>query len=419
MTAGPPPSPQALDDLTVLEISDEKGQLCGKLLADLGANVIKVEPPQGSATRRVGPFYADRPDINRSLYFWHYNTSKRSITLDLDTPDGRALFRRLARLADIVLESNPPGAMAGRGLGYEHLRQDNPQIIYCSITPFGQTGPWRDFKASDLTLMASGGQMGVCGYDPIDDPEDTPIAPGGGNAWHIGDHYAFVAVLLALYNRDLRGVGEYIDLSVHEAIALCTEGSFPEYVMTGENRERQTGRHAVAARSSPVQFQCKDGKYTNCFIPRITPEEWLRLVDWLDEHGLAGDLKDDRFLDPDALRAEMGRVLETIKRLCSLLTSDEIFHGGQQRKLPWTIIRAPSDIIDDPHLADRGFFVEVEHPELGKRFTYPGAPYLFHRTPWRIRRRAPLLGEDNVAVYHRELGLGLDKLNALAELGVV
>ena len=419
MTAQPATPPQALGDLRVLELSDEKGQLCGKLLADLGADVIKVEPPEGCSTRRIGPFYEDQPDHNRSLYFWHYNTSKRSITLNLDTPGGQQLFRRLARTADIVLESNAPGAMASRGLGYDELSRDNPRLIYCAVTPFGQSGPWRDFKASDLTLMASGGEMGICGYDLVDDPDDTPIAPGGGNAYHIGDHYAFVAILLALYNRDLRGNGEHIDLSIHEAIALCTEGSFPEYVMTGDNRDRQTGRHASALGSPPVQFKCKDGRYANCFIPRITPEEWLRLVEWLDENGVAGDLKDDRLLDPEVLRGEMGRVLDAVRSMCTRLTADELFHGGQQRKLPWTVVRAPSDIVDDPHLRDRGFFVEVEHPELGKRFTYPGAPYIFHGTPWRVRRRAPLLGEDNVAVYRREMGMDLATLNALSETGVV
>ena len=415
----PEPLPQALDDLRVLEISDEKGQLCGKLMADLGADVIKVEPPGGSAARRVGPFYQDRPDLNCSLYFWHYNTSKRSVTLGLDSPDGQGIFRDLARSADIVLESEAPGVMAARGLGYEQLRAMNPGLIYCSVTPFGQTGPWRDFKASELTLMASGGQMAVCGYDETDDPNDTPIAPGGGNAWHLGDHYAFIAILLALYYRDRRNVGQYVDLSIHDAIALCIENSFPDYIMTGLDQKRQTGRHGSVYGSPPIQFLCKDGRYCNCFLPRLKPEEFLTLVKWLDEEGLAGDLTDDRYLDPEVLRDEVPRLLEAIKRLCSVHTSGEIFHAAQQRKLPWTVVRAPSELVGDPQLHDRGFFIEVEHPELGRRFTYPGAPYILHRTPWRIRRRAPLLGEDNIAVYHRELGLGLDKLSALAEMGVI
>ena len=411
--------PQALDDLRVLEVSDLKGQLCGKLLADLGAGVLRIEPPEGSEPRRVGPFHGDRHDVNGSLHFWHYNTSKRSLTLDLAAAEGREIFRRLAVSADVVIETREPGEMARLGLAYDDLRADNPGLIYCSITPYGQTGPWAHYKASDLTLMASGGEMGVCGYDPIDDPEDTPIAPGGGNAWHLGDNYAFIAILLALRARDRHGAGDYIDLSVHDAVSVCTEGAFPDYIMVGEDRLRQTGRHAVVVRSPPVQFLCKDGRYANCFLPRLTLAEFFGLLEWLDEYDLGGDLKEDRFLDPDVLRANIGVLLSAIKGLCERLTSDEIYHGGQGRGLPWTIVRAPSDIPDDPHLGDRGFFVEIEHPELGRSFTYPGAPYIMHRTPWRIRSRAPLLGEDNFAVYHDELGMSVEQLDALSRAGVI
>ncbi len=413
------PARQALDDLRVIEIAGEAGQHCGRLLADLGADVIKVEPPQGSPARRVGPFFQDRPGPNASLHFWHYNTSKRSVTLNLDTPDAQRLFRQLARDADVVLETLPPGEMAARGLGPQQLRPQNPRLVYCALTPFGQTGPWARYKASDLTLMASGGQMGVCGYDPPDDPNDTPIAPGGGNAWHMGDNYAFISLLIALYNRDLRGVGDVIDLSVHEAIALCTEHAFPRYVSSGQDLVRQTGRHASLGSSPTVQLHCQDGQYANCFFPRIKPEEFQSLVQWLDEAGLAGELKDDSLIDPEVLRGKMGLVMETVQRLCSSHTATEIFHGGQKRKFAWTVVRAPSELPGDAHLEDRGFFLEVEHPELGRSFTYPGAPFVMKRTPWRIRRRAPLLGEDNVAVYHRELGLSLERLNALAEAGVI
>ena len=412
-------APQALDDLRVLELADVKGQLCGKLLADLGADVVQMEPLGGSPVRRVGPYYQDRPSLNGSLAYWHYNTSKRSVTLNLDASDGQAIFRELARAADVVIETGEPGLMAHRGLAYDDLAEANPGLIYCSITPYGQTGPWAQYKASDLTLLASGGEMAICGYDAEDDAEDTPIAPGGGSGWHIGANYAFIAILLALQARDRTGVGDYIDLSVHDAIAVCTEGSFPEYIMTGDDRSRQTGRHATGIPSPPVQFLCKDGRYVNCFLPRLTMEEFLRLLEWLDEHGLANELKEDRFLDPEVLRANMPILLGAVKGLCAKQTSEEMYHGGQQRGLPWTVVRAPSDLLGEPHLTDRGFFVEVEHPELERSFAYPGAPYVFHETPWRIRRRAPLLGEDNFAVYHEELGMGVDRLNALAETQVI
>lgn len=167
----------AFSGLRVIEIADEKGEFCGRILAGGGAEVIKIEPPGGSPTRRIGPFRNDVPDPEGSLYFWQYNLGKRSVTLDLDTEDDRAVLRRLAAGSDVVLESLPPGAMAGLGLGYEDLAALNPGIIVCSITSFGQSGPWRDLVADDLVHLALGGQMMVCGYDPGGDFDPSDPAP--------------------------------------------------------------------------------------------------------------------------------------------------------------------------------------------------------------------------------------------------
>jgi len=198
-------------------LADEKGQFCGKLMADLGADVLKIEPPGGQSTRSVGPFLDDIPHRERSLSFWHYNTSKRGITLNLDSPAGRELFRRLVSRADIVLETYPPGYLPSLGLGYDELSGLNARLIMCSLTPFGQTGPWRDYQTSDLLQLAAGGQMGCCGYDAEDVPKAPPIAPGGGNAWHIGSHFAYIAIMAAMCYRDMSGEGQYIDASIHEA----------------------------------------------------------------------------------------------------------------------------------------------------------------------------------------------------------
>ena len=182
-----------LAGLRILELADEKGQFCGKLLGDLGADVVKIEPPGGEPNRHVGPFLDDIPHPERSLSFWYYNTSKRSITLNLTTADGRQIFSRLAGTADVILETFRPGFLASLALGYESLREQNPRLIMCSLTPFGQTGPWRDYLSSDLLHMAAGGEMASCGYDEADVPNAPPIAPGGGNAWHMGCHFAYMA----------------------------------------------------------------------------------------------------------------------------------------------------------------------------------------------------------------------------------
>ena len=278
--------PGPLAGIRVLELADEKGQYCGKLMADLGADVIKIEPPGGQHTRSIGPFLADSPNRERSLSFWHYNTSKRGVTLNLDNPEGRRLFQDLVRTADVVLESHPPGHLPSLGLGYEDLSQLNPALIMCSLTPFGQTGPWRDYLSSDLLHLAAGGQMASSGYDHEDVPDAPPIAPGGGNAWHIGGHYAYIGILAALYYRDMTGEGQYIDASIHEACALTTEGAIAIYLSIGEVVQRHTGRHASPDMSTRIQLATKGGDWVNVTRSgsNLTPARLKVLAEWMDEH---------------------------------------------------------------------------------------------------------------------------------------
>jgi crotonobetainyl-CoA:carnitine CoA-transferase CaiB-like acyl-CoA transferase len=414
-----PPGPLA--GLRVLELADEKGQFCGKLMADLGADVIKVEPPGGQSTRLVGPFLDDVPHPERSLYFWHYNTSKRGITLNLECADGQALFRRLAAGADVVLETYAPGYLPALGLGYEQLSRLNPRLIMCSLTPFGQTGPWRDYLTSDLLHLAAGGQMACCGYDPEDVPEAPPIAPGGGHAWHIGGHFAYMAILAAVNYRDMTGEGQYIDASIHEACALTTEAAVPIYIHTGRVVQRQTGRAAAAEKTEPTQFVTREGSYVN--ITRsgfnLTPARLRRLAEWMDRHGLAQDLLDEQYQHPATVQANVGHIAEVLQRFFAHISLEEAWHGGQEQGLPWGAVRSLDEIIGDEHLQDRGFFVEVAHPELGRTFTYPGAPALYSRSPWRIWRRAPLIGEHNAEILGGELGLSNAELSVLAESGVI
>ena len=412
-TAGP------LAGLRVLELADEKGQFCGKMIADLGADVIKIEPPGGQSTRRVGPFLDDTPHRERSLSFWHYNTSKRGITLDLDTEDGRDLFRRLASTADLVLETLPPGYLPSLGLGYEDLKKLNPGLIMCSLTPFGQSGPWKDYVSGDLTHMAAGGQMGCCGYDEDDLPDAPPIAPGGGNAWHTGCHYAYMAIMSALFYRTNTGLGQYIDSSIHDANALTTEMHVATYIYSGQGVLRQTGRHASPTTSAKSQLLSKDGKYVNAAAFRLTPRDLRILAEWMDSYGLAEDLLDEKYQDPATLRANTQHINRVMGQFVASLTRDEVAYGGQDRGFNWGAIRTPDDLVDDGHLNDRGFWTEVPHPELGRSFKYPGPAGIYNGSPWRISRRAPLVGEHNEEVFCKELGLAPAELAMLAESGVV
>jgi crotonobetainyl-CoA:carnitine CoA-transferase CaiB-like acyl-CoA transferase len=420
MTAVQPP-PGPLAGLRILELSDEKGQFCGKLMGDLGADVIKIEPPGGEAARRIGPFLDDHPHPERSLSFWHYNTSKRGITLNLETADGRHLFHRLAAHADVILETFPPGFLTSLDLGYEDLKTKNPGLIMCALTPFGQTGPWRDYITSDLLHMAAGGQMASCGYDEVDVPGDPPIAPGGGNAWHMGCHYAYMAIVAALVYRTVSGRGQYIDVSIHDACALTTEAAVPAYIYRGEVVRRQTGRHHAPAPTPRTQFRSRDGKYVTALVAgRLNPRYVKNLAELLDSYGMAGDLKDPKYQDPDVIAANTSHIIDDlVANFIASLPAEEVYHAAQTRGFTWGAVRAPEELLDDAHLHDRQFWKQVEHPELGRSFVYPGEAAIYNGSPWRIRRRAPLIGEHNEDIFCGELGLSPQELAVLAESRVI
>ena len=410
-----------LTGLRVLELTSEHAQFCGKLMADLGADVIKVEPPGGQETRNVGPFLEDEAHPERSLYFWHYNTSKRGVTLDLNSPNGQNIFRKLSATAGLVLESFPAGYLSDLGLGYETLAKDNPGLIMCSVTPFGQDGPWRDYQTSDLLHLAAGGQMASSGYDVEDIPDAPPIAPGGGNAWHIVSHYSYIAIMGALYHRDFTGEGQYIDVSVHEACSLTTEGAIAIYLSTGEVVRRHTGRHASADMSPGIQHATNDGGYINTTRSgsNLTPARIKVLGEWMDGYGLAQDLLDDKYQDPAVVEVSGQHFADVLKNFFANMPLVEAYEGGQELNFPWGAIRTMEEIMGDPHLQDRDFFVPVEHPELGREFIYPGPAAIYNASPWSISRRAPLIGEHNQEIFGGELGLPQADLEELKSSGVI
>lgn len=404
-----------LAGLRILELADEKGEFCGKLLADLGADVIKIEPPGGSATRHIGPFLDDQPHPERSLAFWYYNTSKRGITLDVQTTDGQRIFRRLAADADVVLETFRPGFLATLGLDYEALSADNPALIFCSLTPFGQTGPWRDFLTSDLAHLAAGGEMASCGYDASDVPNAPPIAPGGGNAWHMGCHYAYMAIMAALVYRTMSGTGQYIDTSIHEACALSTEAAIANYVYRGETLLRQTGRHHAPAPTPRTQFRAQDGLYVTALVGgRLTPKYVKDLAALMDPFGMAGNLHDAKYQDQAVIDAQTSHIIDDlVADFIASQPAEVIYHAAQNRGFTWAAVRAPEELLDDAHLHDRDFWKTVHHPELGRSFTYPGEAAIYNGAPWRISRRAPLLGEHNQEIFCTELGLSAGEFSQL------
>jgi crotonobetainyl-CoA:carnitine CoA-transferase CaiB-like acyl-CoA transferase len=404
-----------LAGVRVLELGD-RGEVAGKLLADAGAEVLRVEPPAGAASRRIGPYVGDRPDLNRSLHFAYWNTNKRGVTLDLAKADGVALWRRLVANTDVVIDAGPPGHLGGGGGAYADL--ERPGLIWCAITPFGLAGPWRDFAVSDLVSLALGGPMMSNGYDDHDLP---PIRPDGFHSLAIGGEYATAAILTALYQRARTGQGNLIDVSIHEAVSCTTEGAFPNWEYNRRLVQRQTGRHSAPAPTLPWQMRCTDGDYVVLMGGGFPRDErtWNALIEWMEPSGANAEIKGLKYSRMEMGEAVRSQVMETAHAFVRSMTAAEAYRGGQSRHLPYGYVRRPEQNLDDPHWRERGFFLEGELAGHDGPVRYPGVPYHFSATPLELRRRAPLLGEHNHAVYAGELGYTTDQLVVLAQAGVI
>ena len=388
----------SLADVRVVELADPYGEWCGRLLAGLGADVIKIEPPGGAPTRRIGPFVDDIEDPERSLYFWHYNSNKRSVVVDVDDPEQRDGLRSLIATADVFIETLPPGRAPSLGLDYATLSASHDCLVQVAITPFGQTGPYIDagYSTTDLVTMALGGPLQSCGYDRDGEP-DPPVRPGANHSYHTASHYACIAVLCALFERETSGRGQYVDVSAQAALAVTVEFANLYWEYNRGLVSRQTGRHAYPRRTAPTQYLCADGKYINLAIP-LEEHAWRRLAAYLREEGLGEGLDDDAAKDP-VRRLELGSVIyDKLAVLTGRYSSEELFHAGQQLGLTWAPVRAPEEWLRDPHALDRGFFANVDHPDIGRTATYPGAPYQFSETPCVPPVRAPFIGEHTAAL---------------------
>ncbi|MEJ2337204.1 MAG: CoA transferase [Gemmatimonadales bacterium] len=403
----------ALTGVRVIELAHERCALAGKLLADMGADVVVVEPIGGSPTRAHEPFVDDVPDPERSLTWWHYNTSKRGIALDWTRPEGRDALLALIARADVLLEAEDPRVLAARGLDDAVLTHALPRLVHVSLTPFGPSGPRSGERATDLTILAGGGPAWNCGYD---DHELPPIRGGGGHGYAIGCHYAALSALTALVHRELGGRGQRIDVSMHAAANVTTEMASYNWLVAKGTVKRQTGRHASEGPSMPSQQRCADGRYVNTGVPPRTPKEYENLLRWLRELGLESELPETIFLEmgaqkddidlskigsDDEITAIFGAGRAALTLIASRVGAQEFFLGAQRAGLPVGVIYSPEEAFEDEHFVARGFQVEVEQPQLGRSVRYPGAPYAFEKSRWAISRPAPRLGEhtDEVLRY--------------------
>lgn len=367
MSDVPAPHPGGpLSGYRVVEFADEKGQLCGRLLADLGADVIKVEPRGGEPSRDRGPFYRDEPGSESSLFWWAMNGGKRSVTCELRLDAGREIARKLVLTADLVIETFPPGDAARVGLDYATLAALDPALVVVSVTNFGQTGPYRAFLADDTTASAMGGQMGLdcSGSGPL--RTTAPLAVAQVNV------QAAFAAAAALYARGGNGgLGQHVDVSLQEAVAAVAGPAL-----------------AASASPRPLVVEARDGWVVLDEPALATPVARTALAAWIRA--------------PDADGALLA---ESFSRFCRTQPRAALDEGAARRGIPLVPVCEPRDRLDAPPGIDAVPWLRVPHDDLGESFLYPGAPFTLAETPWQQRGRAPRLGEHNEAVYGDLLGL--------------
>jgi crotonobetainyl-CoA:carnitine CoA-transferase CaiB-like acyl-CoA transferase len=407
-----------LSPYRILDLADDKGLLCGKMLGDLGADVIKVERPGGDPARRIGPFYRDEPDAEASLFWAAYCTNTRGVTLDLETADGKAVFERLVKTADVVVESFAPGYMDGIGLGYGALEELKPGIILVSISPYGQAGPYHRFETADIVAWAMGGYMYSVG-----DADRAPvrISQHSQTFLHAGGQAA-QAALLALWGRETTGLGQHIDVSIRDSVARCT----PERVTEAWDFRKvnvKRGGLGAALRVKRV-WPCKDGYVSAFFWSGPDARRWnTPLINWMKDEGKADDalvnFDWENFDLQKTDQAAYDRMAGPVARFFLDHTKAELLEGAARYKAQLYPVATAADILTNPQLASRDYWVELEHEEPGKTITYPGSFAKATEAAPAPRRRAPLVGEHNIEIFERELGMSRAQHIMLKQAGVI
>ena len=385
-----------LGDINVLDLSQGvAGPFCAKLLAGLGAEVIKIEPPgTGDPSRQAEPFLGDRRSLESSALFAYLNTSKKSVTLDLDIPRQAQALKKLAQDCDILVESFPPGYLEPLGLGYDALSKINPGLIYVSVTPFGQWGPYRDYKGSDIVAQAIGALMYTIGL-----PEREPLKVGGEAALYTTGVSAFSATMLALYVRDAQGFGQHVDISAMEVMTVAQIHSSIHY---------QFGRIPVRRETNLVK--AKDGWVSPGLDLGVQEGTWAKVCQLM---GVPDLVEDPRFITPEARRANQQDLLAVVGKWAATKPKEEIYHTLQGLRSIAGYVATVEDLLASQQFAHREFFRPVEDPVLGE-VVHPGAPFRIDDEPWQLSR-APRLGEHNEEVLCGRLGYSQEALSHFSD----
>ncbi|MFC2051317.1 CaiB/BaiF CoA transferase family protein [Chloroflexota bacterium] len=381
----------ALAGYRILDLTDAKGMLCSRLLADMGAEVTRVEKAEEARARN--PFFVAN------------NLGKLSVTLNLEAKPGQELFKQLVKTTDVIIESYKPAYLETLGLGYNQLSKINPRLIMASITDFGQEGPYRDYKSDDMVASALGGQMYACG-----EPQLPPLKHFGCQAYYSACLFAANGILLALWSRHTSGRGQHIDISIQECVAATLDHVLVRYLYEGVVAKRQGSLYWNNAFRI---FTCRDG-----YILLSLFQQWQTLVEWLDDEGMAEDLTDKKWLNREKRLEQLDHIIEVLERWTRRHTVAELVEKGQLMRFPWAEVSSIAELVDNPQLKERDFFIEVEHPGSDKKLKFPGAPCKLSRSPWQVGSRAPTPGEHNMAVYG-ELGLSEQDIEILIKNRVI
>jgi crotonobetainyl-CoA:carnitine CoA-transferase CaiB-like acyl-CoA transferase len=371
----------ALDGTRVIDLSQGiAGPYATRLMADLGAEVTKVEPPGGDYTRRLGPFPGDVPDPDKSGLFIHLNGNKKSVVLDLETDDGKALLRRLLANADALVESETPGRMAELGLSYGDLKSDFPKLVYCSVTPFGQTGPYAQHKGNSLAVLALSGLMYCTG-----DPDKEPLATGGEAADYIGALHAWVSLLAALEHRTKTGAGQHVDVSCLDAFGSADEYNTTMYAFLGAIRRRFYSRHSIPTFPSEI-YPCRDGHIVVIGGATGFPLMMAILIEQpeLEQHPLFQNLW--------MRTLQWQQFDDIIKPYLAEHDWEDLLTRAQELRVPFAAVLGPRTLLENAHLKERGFFVDVEQPGVGI-LPNAGIAFRMSETPLTVGP-APALGEQ-------------------------
>ena len=393
-----------LEDLRVLDLATGPFGYTGKLLAGFGADVIKVEPPSGDPVRARPPFVNDEPGPDRSLRHLHLNSGKRSCTVDIDRPEGQALLRRMVREADVLIESYAPGQLAARGLSYDDLIEERPDLVMASITFFGQDGPYAERPGSEILAQALGGYLHLNG-----DPDREPVKPYDDLVSMHAALHAATAVVTGIVHRDATGEGDHFDVAVYEAAMFLLGTPLQFFALDGRvlkrNGVRLLNREAQLPYPSTTR-PCKDG--------------WVHVHHSYSHPDLLAVLMEDPALNElmdagprgnsDAMDEHMDRWLANHDKF-------DAVRRAQELRLPFTEVLTPAEVLDDPQLAERSYFADIEHPGLGPTLQL-GPAVRLSETPWRSAR-APLLGEHSDEVLTELLGLSAAERAALRASGTI